>query len=147
MSGNMLTRSLLCKSSDDELTVSIDQKYPEFQFSITILLKTQDEDFNKAKEFLFTRCTVELYDDHGEKALTLFASTFKNLQNELSTVGFDECVEHELKGAESAIRSITDFQVQLKDNIDILAESHNYDMKLYYNILKLKGLGGADKTN
>ena len=92
-----------------------------------------------AKQFLDTRCTVEIYDGHGEKALKSFLNTFRNLDGGLSMIkDAEECVDSELKGAQAVIRSISDLQIHMQSSMDFLAEANDYDMRLYHSILNLK---------
>ena len=67
-----------------------------------------------------------------------FINTFRNVDSGVSAIeDAEECVNNELKGAQTVTRSISNFQRQMQSSMDLMAEANDYDMKLYNSILDL----------
>jgi len=92
-----------------------------------------EEDYNYAKEFLSTRCIVEIHDGRGEKALKIFLQMFKNKEGGLSTIeDSEECVNNTLTNVQASItRSVSDTQDLIRNNIKDWEAANDFDMKLY----------------
>merc|ERR1712232_714017 len=113
---NFVTRSIVCKSKDEVLTT---------------------DDYLYAKEFLETRCNVQLMYGH-EKALIKFVEKFKNIdKNSLSIQDF-QCLTEHVKIITNLAKNVADVQYQIEQNMDSLATISRYDMMLFFDVVNSK---------
>ena len=91
-------------------------------------------DFIYAKEFLKTKCEVEIY--YGvDKVMTKFAKIFKNNTDKLFPNDLRSCFKTLEEKIVKLDENESDLQYFIERNFDSLSAFNNYDMMLYFYAL------------
>ena len=95
------------------------------------------DDYISAKEFLETRCVVELYYGHDSN-MNNFVDKFMSGNKDLISDKGRKCFNRQIQNTSNVGKDAADVQNQIENNLNSLATTSKYDMMLFFDVMNGK---------